>query len=302
MGRIDDALKRVAAEKGGTGAPPADGQSESLENAFVSPWSPEPGIGPGSRASVQRDRTGSAQELRRNLRSERSERAMPTVGLESQLAMNWPQPFAAEVNEKLVVMRGTDPAAIEQYRGLADALHQANAERGVKSVILASPGDGEGKTLTAVNLSLTLSQTLGGRVLLVDADVRQPRVHRLFQVSAGPGLSAVTAGQPLPAMQLTARLSLFSVGHVDTDAASLGFERMRRLLSDASQAFDWVVVDSAPLALVPDTGLLAAMVDAVVLVIEASKTTRKSVGEAVEALGRERLLGVVLNRTARSHS
>jgi Mrp family chromosome partitioning ATPase len=96
---------------------------------------------------------------------------------------------------------------------------------------------------------------------------------------------------------LTRRLALLPAGRPAADQiGALGSERMRRVLVDAAASFDWVILDSAPIVAQPETGEMAAMVDVAVLVINAGKTPHDLVLRAVEALGRDRLAGVVLNR------
>src|SRR5215211_470254 len=91
--------------------------------------------------------------------------------------------------ERLVVHPNAEPVAVEQYRRLAAVLHQTQVERGIKVVMVASAKAAEGKTLTAANLALTLSESYGRRVVLIDADLRRPALSRLFQLPNGSGLS-----------------------------------------------------------------------------------------------------------------
>ena len=99
-----------------------------------------------------------------------------------------PSPMAS-VAERLITHANADTVVVEQYRRLAAILHQAQVERGVKVVMLASAQTAEGKTLTAVNLALTLSESYKRRVLLIDADLRRPSVAKVFGVVPGSGLS-----------------------------------------------------------------------------------------------------------------
>ena len=160
---------------------------------------------------------------------------------------------------------------------------------------------GEGATLTATNLALTLSELCGRRVLLIDGNLRQPRVHEVFQVSARTGLNDALRSdgeRKLPVIELTRKLVLLPAGRPDADGAgALGSPRMRELLAKASDAFDWVIVDSAPVTVRSDTSLLAALVDVSILVIDGG-TSRELIDRAVEGLGRDRLAGIVLNRVA----
>jgi non-specific protein-tyrosine kinase len=302
MGRIEDALKRATAGKTGSDPVRPERDEESGDTPFVSPWHAErqapQSAGGGarvlSRADVQERKQ--MQSLRGGAASRSSS---PSVRLESQLALSWPQPFASDVSEKLVVLRDTSPEAIEQYRQLAEALSGARSARAANVVLVTSAAAGEGKTLTAVNLALTLSELHGQRVLLIDADLANPRIHELFQVSAGTGLNGYLGadGQKMPVVEVTATLVLLPAGSADASADRLASERMRELLADASRAFDWVIVDTVPVVPQAPASLPLDFVDRALLVVDASKTSRALAEQAVEILGRERLLGVVLNRT-----
>ena len=202
--------------------------------------------------------------------------------------------------EKLVVTERPEQSTIEQYRKLAATLHHAQTERQLKVVMVSSAVSGDGKTLTSTNLALTLSESYRRRVLLIDADLRRPSVHEVFQVKNVTGLTDSLKAENdrrLPLIQASAYLSLLLAGRPDSDPMSgLTSSRMRRLIGEAAATFDWVIIDTPPVVLLPDANLLAAMVDAAILVIGAGKTPHKLIMRAIDALGRNRILGVVLNR------
>ncbi len=208
-------------------------------------------------------------------------------------------------DEKLVTFPKAEQSTVEQYRKLAATLHHAQAERELKVVMVSSAVSGDGKTLTAVNLALTLSESYRRRVLLIDADLRRPSVHTVFELKNEAGLTdSLTAAteRRLPVIQATSNLSLLLAGHPDSDPMSgLTSGRMQRLIAEAAASFDWVIIDTPPLVLLPDANLLAAMVDAAILVIGAGKTPYKLITRAIEAVGRSRILGVVLNRVDRTY-
>ena len=196
MGRVADALMRAAAQVSGSEKPPAEHRAEEAETLFVSAWDLERLTAKRSSAvgrPVDGDVFGGLTPIPavdgQTAATPAVGKLAPSVQLESQLALGWPHPFAAEVSEKFVVMRETSAAAVEQYRRLGAALLQAQLQRGVKTVMVASAIAGEGKTLTAANVALTLSESHRKRVLLIDTALRQPRIHQLFQVSAGAGLN-----------------------------------------------------------------------------------------------------------------
>lgn len=206
---------------------------------------------------------------------------------------------------KLVVGPSPDATLVEQYRHLAAALHHAQARTGARSVMVASAVEAEGKTTTAANVALTLSHSYRRRVLLIDADLRRPSTHAVFQLDNHVGLSDVlksrTEGARLPVQQVSSRLWVLVAGRPDHDPMSgLVSDTMKQVLDDAMDEFDWVVVDTPPVALLTDANLLAAMIDQALLVVSASTTPYPLVKRAVDAIGSERILGVVLNRAKRS--
>jgi protein-tyrosine kinase len=211
---------------------------------------------------------------------------------------------AAGVAEKVVVDADTNPASVEQYRRLAAVLHHAQNERGLRVIMVTSALPGEGKTLTASNLALTLSESYQRRVLLVDADLRRPSIHQLFAL---PSLSGLSDGlrsvedRKLTLVEVSSHLTVLPAGRPDPDPMSvLTSSRMQYVLDEAREKFDWVIVDTPPVGLMPDAHLLAAMVDGALLIIGAGMSPHRAVAKAAEVIGRDRILGVVLNRVARN--
>jgi protein-tyrosine kinase len=211
-------------------------------------------------------------------------------------------PFAS----KLVVRSDAEPSVVEQFRRLAAALHHAQLQNGVRTVMVASAVAKEGKTLTSTNLALTLSQSYRRRVLLVDADLRHPAIHNSFGLSNVTGLSDVlhkpAAAGALPVHQISPMLWVMTAGRPTNDPmAGLVSDTMRHFLSDAAEQFDWILLDTPPVALLSDANLLAAMVDTAVLVVGAKSTPYPLALRAIDAIGGpDRVIGAVLNRAERS--
>jgi Mrp family chromosome partitioning ATPase len=136
----------------------------------------------------------------------------------------------------------------------------------------------------------------------VDADLRRPRLHGIFGRPQAPGLTDVVAGtngRQLPATAITPRLSLLTAGSPRHDPINtLSTDRMQRLLMEASSAYDWVVLDTSPVGMLPDAHLLSAIVDCVVLVVRSGAAPYPLVQRAAEAIGPDRIIGVVLNGVA----
>ena len=198
-----------------------------------------------------------------------------------------------------LVTEGLSPVLVEQYRRLAAALHDAQVEGGLKVLMLTSALPNEGKTLTTVNLALTLSESYARRVLVIDADLRRPSVHSLLRVANTRGLTeALTVDHvELPIVQISEGLHVLPAGRAGaTPLASLASPRMGALLEECSRRFDWVLVDTPPVGVLPDAQLLARQAGAVLLVIGAGTTPSATVERAIAELGPECIIGTVLNR------
>ena len=211
--------------------------------------------------------------------------------------------FPAHLMDKIVLGDQADTGLVEQCRRVAAVLHHAQAERGIRSVMVGSAVAAEGKTLTATNLALTLSHSFDRRVLLMDADLRRPSVHEMFGLpndrGLGDSLRALSGGR-LPVHAVSRNLWVLTAGQPTSDPmGALVSDMMKQLLADAMEQFDWVIVDTPPVALIPDANLLAGMIDKALLVISASTTPYPLVKRAAAAIGAERILGVILNRDER---
>jgi capsular exopolysaccharide synthesis family protein len=166
---------------------------------------------------------------------------------------------------------------------------------------MASTLAGEGKTLTATNLALTLSESYRRRVALIDADLRRPTVHDMFGLPNVSGLNDALISRGDAACEIfdvSPSLAVLTAGRPNPDPISgLTSDRMRQIVAAASKEFDWVILDTPPVGLLPDAGLLAGMVDTVVLIVAAGRAQYRLVHRTVEAIGRDRIFGVVLNRS-----
>jgi capsular exopolysaccharide synthesis family protein len=204
---------------------------------------------------------------------------------------------------KVVVGPGAESTLVEQYRRLGAALHHHQLQSMARTLMVTSAVAAEGKTLTATNLALTLSHSYQRRVLLVDADLRRPSIHDILHLPNTTGLSDSLRHPDQGGLRfhtINSHLSALTAGRADSDPmAGLVSDTMNRLLAEAAQQFDWVVVDTPPVALLPDANLLAAMIDTAILVISARATPYPLVQRAIDAIGQQRILGVVLNRMAK---
>ena len=191
------------------------------------------------------------------------------------------------------------PMFVEQFRRASATLIEAQAAGNLKVLLVASASPGDGKTLTALNLALVLGRSYGRRVLLIDGDLRRPSLHRVVGVGNRSGLTdalQARADVRLEVMPITETVTLLPAGPADPDPMrSMSSARMKRVIQEAAQRFDWVIIDSAPLGAVADASVLATLVDGIVFVVRAEHSQYPAVKKAMQTLGHERILGVILN-------
>ncbi len=205
--------------------------------------------------------------------------------------------------ELLMSMDGRSPLA-ESYRHLRTSILLSTAGRAPKSLLVTSSLPGEGKTTTAVNTAISLAQT-GASVVIIDADLRRPRLRSIFNLSDRAGLSSilaseVTEGEMLALVERdeTTGLHLLTSGPIPPNPAELlGSEQMRRLLNTLQSNFTHVVVDSPPVSSFTDGVLISSMVDGVLLVVHGGKSSRHIVRRSRQLLHDvgAKIFGVVLN-------
>jgi succinoglycan biosynthesis transport protein ExoP len=183
----------------------------------------------------------------------------------------------------------------------------AVVEDGSKALVVTSTGVGEGKTVTAANLAVALAQA-GQRVLLIDADLRKPRLHELFGQKVEPGLSNLLVGsaKATEAVQKLAvgALWLLPAGRVPPNPVELlGSPRFKEFLGGLRAHFDWVLLDTPPVLVAADASVVAHVASGVLFVVGADMPARAAAQAALEQLraARARLVGAVLNRVDLEH-
>jgi capsular exopolysaccharide synthesis family protein len=178
----------------------------------------------------------------------------------------------------------------------------SSAEGGMRSLVVTSAGPGEGKSIVSSNIAIALSQA-AQRVLLIDADMRRPRVHDIFKFDQEPGLSNVLTGNAKTSEAIRRsslpNLWLLSSGHIPPNPAELlGSHRFADFMGSLEPHFDWVVVDTPPVLVVADGSIVANKVSSVVFVTAADHTSRQAAHAAMEQLdaASAHVIGAVLNR------
>lgn len=268
MGKVYDALRKAEAQR------PARSAAAAL-----SPEAVTSGISP------VRDRgEGLLDGLLRRLRGHR--RA--------------PVEDGTSVNKRRISLLHPDSFVAEQFRSLRARLDSLAAQRPLRTLAIASALPGEGKTTAAVNLALVSSMAVGRRVLLVDCDLRKPKVHTALGLRPEMGLAEILAGQATPDRAILkvdgCELHVLPVrGTPPNPSELLGSERMRTLLEELARGYDQVILDMPPTLGLPDAKALSELADGVVLVVRADETPQADVEAALDVLDRRRILGVVLN-------
>jgi len=194
------------------------------------------------------------------------------------------------------------PNFAEAIRALRTAMLFSSAEEGARSVLVTSTGPHEGKTVISSSLAITLAQA-GQRTLIIDADMRRPRMHETLGRSQEPGLSNVLVGDttlPDATRQSSVNnLWLLSAGHIPPNPAELlGSKKFEILLDELKGRYDWIIIDAPPVMPVTDAAVLAHMAGGVLFVVGAEMTPRRAAMAAIEQLksARAKLVGAVLNR------
>ena len=298
MSRVDQALRR-AAEDGTRPGDDAKSVGGVMVAGDVADFSREPFPVEVNALPISAPEARPAQELPPPAAP--AERASTENRSEASLLDH----VDAQLAGKIVIDENTSPVSREQYRRLAAALHRSRELTGVRVVMITSAAVGEGKTLTAANLALTLSESYQKKVLLIDADLRRPAVQSVFRLQDGPGLGegliSSNGSRKMPVHRVSALLSVITAGRPTSDPISrLTSDRMRRLLDEAREMFEWIIIDTPPVALLPDANLLGQMVDGAILVIRASGPSYQLVQRAVDAIGRDKIIGTVLNRATQT--
>jgi succinoglycan biosynthesis transport protein ExoP len=210
-------------------------------------------------------------------------------------------------NPELLMNVDSHSPLAESYRHLRTSVLLSTAGRAPKSLLVTSSLPGEGKTTTAVNTAVSLAQT-GARVVIIDADMRRPRLRSIFGLSDGPGLSSIlsseVSGEDMLAMMSKDEetgLKVLTSGPIPPNPAELiGSDQMRRLIDVLQAEFTHVVIDSPPVTSFTDGVLMSTMVDGVLLVVHGGKSSRHVVKRSRQLLQDVggKIFGVVLNNVS----
>ena len=210
--------------------------------------------------------------------------------------------MATRIDPRLVSLTAPHTFAAERYQGLRLRLEQMRADKGLRTVAISSPGAGDGKTLTSINLAGVLARESDARILLIDADLRRSSVSTQLGLDPGaPGFADLILSSRKQLAELVRRpemcgFDLLQAGSTSKSVHKLfRAERLGQILADARAAYDFVLLDTPPLLPVFDAAVLARQVDGVILVVSAEKTPRQMLGAALDQLDSRKVVGIVFN-------
>jgi protein-tyrosine kinase len=285
MSRIHEALKRAEQERESAhgGEKSKDPAHSAPENQKTDPVSGDPSAYPPSTAAPAK-----TESLAKHLSAEDLQAKCRKPGWKPDVSF--------------LVFNSSNPliSGPEQFRTLRSRLYRIRETQPLKTVLISSAIPAEGKTLVAANLAHAMVRQQGCRVLLVDADLRAPRVHALLGAPSGPGLADYLQGgvSEFDVIQRGFEEGFYFVPagtHVTHPSELISSNRMKEFLERAKPAFDWIIIDSSPVLPVSDATVLAGLSDGVLLVVRANSTPSESCRKAIREFQDSQILGVVLN-------
>jgi len=288
MSRIHEALKRAEQERAGSVGTP-------VEPAHVPETAPiqqaEPATSGAAAAVVAGPVSGSGHQV-------------PSFGspftFDTLLARCVQSQWSPDEKTMLFFNQDELAAGTEEFRTLRSRLYQMREKMSLKRVLVTSALPKEGKSFVAANLAQVMVRQHGRRVLLIDADLRGPRLHSALGTVSTPGLSDYLLGESdeFSVMQRGSMENLFFIPagrNISTPAELVANGRLKILLQRVEPLFDWIIIDSPPAVPVSDASLLANFCDGVLMVVRSNATPFDAAKKARQEFQGKTLIGVVLN-------
>lgn len=213
-----------------------------------------------------------------------------------------PRTAIATLHPLLIAAVNPHSPVAEQYRTMRSRISHREESFPIRTLLVTSPGPGDGKSITVANLALTMAQEFQRRVVLVDGDFRGSSIHSLFGLPGTPGLAELLAGEAtledvmvhLPDYRLT----IIPAGRTPQFPTELlSSSLMRRVVDTLRSRFDKVLFDMPAVTPLADVATFAPMADGVVMVVRAGVTQRPALNDALTVFDEEKMLGLVLNDT-----
>lgn len=204
----------------------------------------------------------------------------------------------------LITLKNPKSPISESYRTLRTNIQFSSLDKNLNTIVVTSSTQGEGKTTTICNLAITIAQS-GKSVLLVDCDLRRPRVHKNFDLNNYSGLTNILSGQneDTDCIKETtiANLSVLSSGPKPPNPSEvLGSKSMKRFVEQMSEKYDYVLLDAPPVGLVTDGAIVSTLADGVILVASSGEVAIEAAKRSKELLEnvKANIIGVVLNKVS----
>jgi capsular exopolysaccharide synthesis family protein len=208
-----------------------------------------------------------------------------------------------KIDENLITISKPYGIEAEQFKKLRTALLFPNNGTPPRSILVTSAIPDEGKSFVAANLAVSIAQNIDKHVLLMDCDLRLPTIHTCFGFEKEPGLCEYLSGeQALDTLFLRSVVDKLTIlpggGPVSNPSELLSSDQMSNLLINLPAEYSnrYIVIDSPPPQLTSETAALAKQVDAVLLVIKHGTTRREHIADLIDVLGKDKIIGVVLNQ------
>ena len=210
---------------------------------------------------------------------------------------------SARPSTDLLVVKYPGSPAAEYFRFLRSQIIYPAHREPPRTIMVTSAISGDGKTFVATNLAACIATGIKEHVLLLDCDLRNPGLYKVFGIDTKrEGLSSYLTNRSDLAGLLcktgVSKLTILPAGNsIDNPSELLSSEKMQHLISDVRDRYPdrFVILDTTPLELAPETSVLANQVDGVLMVVQYGKTPRKLAKSAIEKIGKEKLLGIVFN-------
>lgn len=205
-----------------------------------------------------------------------------------------------DINKRRIALLQPDSYVAEQYRALRGRIDAIAAQRPVRTLAVTSALPREGKTTAAINLGIVTAMSLGRRVLLVDCDLRKPKIHEALGLRPEAGLAevltnAVNLDQAIVKVE-GVNLEVLAVrGRPVNPSELLGSAKMSEVMEEIARRYDRVIIDTPAALGLPDAKAVSELCDGVVMVVRADVTARQDVEATLEILDRSRLVGLLLN-------
>lgn len=215
-------------------------------------------------------------------------------------AKHAPGEAPSDANKRRISLLQPDSYVAEQYRSLRGRLDSLASQRPLKTIAVTSANAGEGKSTCSVNLATVTAMSVGRSVLLIDCDLRKPKVHWTLGLQPQVGLAEVLLNQATVDEAITkldgVNLDVLPVRMIPSNPSELlASPEMRRLIEEVARRYDRVVLDTPACLGLPDAKSISELCDGLVMVVRAGVTPKEDVQAALDILDRRRVVGLVLN-------